>query len=76
MSIFDCWGVRFNWGDLDAWERDFRANDDSYVDNVDLVFYNGHANQNGWTLNNPDDTFLHYSEVGGAVDIYGNIDLE
>jgi hypothetical protein len=70
------WGVRFNWGDLNAWERDFRANDDSYVDNVDLVFYKGHASQNGWVLNNPDDTFLHYSEVGGAVDLYGNTDLE
>lgn len=73
------WSVNFDYGDYAAWERDFRANDDAYVDSVDLLFYTGHASQNGWTLNSPDDTNgLRYTEVGTSPgsDIYGNTDLE
>jgi hypothetical protein len=70
------WSVNFDYGDNSAWERDWRANDDSYVDGADLVFYTGHANQNGWVLNSPDDTFLHYNEIGGGLDYYGRNDME
>ena len=72
--------VRFNWGNQNAWERDFidvgqRANglDHSYLDNVDFTFYTGHANGNGWTFcSNQQDGFLHYSENprwGNNVDL-------
>jgi hypothetical protein len=70
------WTPRFNWGESAAWESDWRRNDDYYVDNVDLVFYTGHASQNGWVLNAPDDTFLNYTEVSGAADMWGNGDVE
>ena len=42
------------------------------VDNVDMVFYTGHANGDGFTFpGNNDDGFLHYSEA-----YWGNRDLE
>jgi hypothetical protein len=70
------WAVNFDWGDGNAFERDWRADDDSYVDAADLVFYTGHANSWGWNLANPDDGSMSNGEVGGASDIYGQQDLE
>lgn len=74
------WNINFNWGELAAWESDWNANDDSYVDAADFVFYTGHANSDGWVLNNPNDTFLSYTEVGASPsspnDHYGQNDLE
>ena len=69
--------VGFNWGERNAWERDFKdptlgGNDISWVDNVDAVFYTGHANDDGWVFtSDQDDRFLHYSEAR-----YGQGDLE
>jgi hypothetical protein len=74
------WHVDFNWGDANAWESDWRRNDDTWVDNADFVFYTGHANMNGWVLSNPDDGFLNFTEVGNAPatpgDLWGQSDLE
>lgn len=74
------WHIDFNWGDANAWESDWRRNDDTWVDNADFVFYTGHANMNGWVLSNPDDGFLSFSEVGGSPgkpgDLWGQSDLE
>lgn len=70
------WTVNFDWGDNNAFERDWRADDDSYVDAADLVFYTGHASAWGWNLANPDDGSLSNGEVGGASDLYGQQDLE
>lgn len=71
------WGVPFSFGDANAWEKDWRVNDDSYIDNVDLVFYTGHASPSGWQLASPDDTQLSYTEVqNGGSDFYGNGDVE
>ncbi len=74
------WHIDFNWGDANAWESDWRRNDDTWVDNADFVFYTGHASMNGWVLSNPDDGFLSFTEVGGAPanpgDLWGNSDLE
>lgn len=72
----DGWLVNFNWGEANAWESDWRRNDDIWVDAADFVFYTGHANQDGWVLSKPDDTFLSFSEVGGAADLWGQQDLE
>ena len=47
------WPINFNWGDANAWESDWDANDDSYVDAADFVFYTGHASLNGWLLVTP-----------------------
>ena len=74
------WKINFNWGDSNAWESDWRRNDDSWVDAADFVFYTGHANMNGWVLANPDDGFLDFSEIGNAPqspgDLWGQNDLE
>jgi hypothetical protein len=79
-DVFDAVGnvdARFNWGDLNAWERDFRdpafgGTDTTWIDNVDVAFYTGHANGNGFTFTSAmDDGFLHYSEAR-----WGNHDLE
>ena len=47
------WPINFNWGDANAWETDWDANDDGYVDAADFVFYTGHASLNGWLLVTP-----------------------
>ncbi|MCK5649180.1 MAG: hypothetical protein KAI22_09895 [Gammaproteobacteria bacterium] len=70
------WNVNFDWGNAAAFESDWRRNDDSYIDAVDLVFYTGHASPNGWNLFNPDDTSLNFSEVSGGSDMWGQQDLE
>jgi hypothetical protein len=69
--------VSFNFGDHAAWERDFKMNSrggnaTNYADNVDLLFYTGHANGNGFTFpGNRDDGWLTYPDAG-----YGMNDLE
>ncbi|TGY88417.1 hypothetical protein E5163_11405 [Marinicauda algicola] len=70
------WSVNFDWGDEWAWESDFHAHDDSYIDSADLVFFTGHASPNGWTMNPPDDGGINFREVRGGRDLYGNQDLE
>jgi Family of unknown function (DUF6345) len=76
----DGWLVNFNWGDANAWESDWRRNDDTWVDAADFVFYTGHANKDGWVLSSPDDGFLSFNEVGSAPatpgDLWGQQDLE
>jgi hypothetical protein len=74
------WHIDFNWGDANAWESDWRRNDDTWVDNADFVFYTGHANMNGWVLSAPDDDRLSFTEVGAGPatpgDLWGQSDLE
>ncbi len=77
----DGWTIRFNWGDGNAWESDWRRNDDTWVDAVDFVFYTGHADKDSWMLASPDDGSLTASEVGAAPaaasgDLWGKQDLE
>jgi hypothetical protein len=76
----DGWLVNFNWGDANAWESDWRRNDDTWVDAADFVFYTGHANKDLWVLSSPDDGSLTYNEVGTgpqtAGDLWGQQDLE
>jgi Family of unknown function (DUF6345) len=60
----DGWATNFNWGDANAWESDWRWNDDTWVDAADFVFYTGHGNMAGWMLADPDDSFLSFAEVG------------
>lgn len=76
----DGWNINFNWGDANAFERDWRRDNDTWVDAADFVFYTGHASMNGWVLSKPDDTFLHFNEVGSGRenpgDLWGQNDLE
>jgi hypothetical protein len=64
----DGWNTNFNWGNADACESDWDA-DDAWVDAAGLVFYTGHANLNGWLLVTPgtqDEVQLTPSVVGAA----------
>lgn len=70
------WQLNFDWGDNNAFESDWRRNDDSWIDAADLVFYTGHASPNGWNVVNPDDTFMNFTEVSGVSDHWGANDLE
>jgi hypothetical protein len=73
------WTINFEWGDYNCWESDFIANDDSYVDSTDILFYSGHANANGWMAYPPNSNFVSYTSVGtrcGTPDIWGTNDLE
>ena len=69
--------VQFHFGDAAAWERDFKdpsegGADNAYVDDVDITFYTGHADGNGFTFEGTnDDGFLHYNDAK-----WGNRDLE
>jgi hypothetical protein len=76
----DGWSINFNWGDANAWESDWRRNNDVWVDAADFVFYTGHASMDGWVLRNPDDGFLHFNEVGAGPaapgDMWGNNDVD
>jgi hypothetical protein len=69
--VADGWLLRFNRGELNAWQSDWNQHDDSYVDSVDLVFYTGHANGMGWILSALDDTFLDVTGVSGPQDRWG-----
>ena len=76
--------VDFEWGNQSAWEQDFKApsvggTDDSWVDEVDALFYTGHAGANGFTFpSSQDDGFLHFNEASttGTNDGWGSTDLE
>jgi Family of unknown function (DUF6345) len=75
----DGWAINFNWGDANAWESDWRWNDDTWVDSADFVFYIGHGNMDGWMLGDPDDESLSFAEIGlgpeNPGDLWGQ-DLE
>ena len=67
----------FDKGASEAREKDFKDNafggvDTTWVDAVDLAFYKGHANGNGWEFDTQqDDTQLRYTDGK-----WGNRDLE
>ncbi len=75
------WHIDFNWGDGNAWESDWRSDDDNWVDNVDFLFYTGHASMNGWVVAPVGgDGWLNYTEPGPGPeylgDLWGQSDLE
>ena len=75
------WQRRFNWGNQAAWKSDWISNDDNYVDDVDLVFYTGHAGPDGWMLaTGGASDWLHHNDVGATPnspsDLWGQENLE
>lgn len=62
--------ARFNWGNQNAWQRDFLDTDvtptgldQDFVDNVDFTFYTGHANGDGFVFCSEQNTgFLSYTD--------------
>lgn len=61
------------WSNSAVWEDDFVDNDNSYIDTVDLVFYEGHGWPGGFTVRPPDDYYVEWWEVQNR---WGNVDLE
>jgi hypothetical protein len=77
-------GNCFFYGNSNAWEQDFKRHDlggtnNYYVDDVDIVFYEGHGWPGGFTFKTPwghgthDDSYLTYSDAYRA---WGDRDLE
>lgn len=69
FSGHDC----FLWSNSNAWEDDWVDNNNSWIDQVDYVFYEGHGNPNLFTLHSPDDEYVSHTEVHNQ---WGDIDLE
>jgi hypothetical protein len=80
FSGHDC----FLWSNSNAWEEDFKRHDrggtnNYWVDDVDLVFYEGHGNPWLFTFKTPwgggthDDSYLRYHDARLA---WGDRDLE
>ncbi len=61
------------YGNASAWEDDFVDNNNNYIDQVDVVFYEGHGWPGGFTVRAPDDQYVQHGEVQG---FWGNVDLE
>lgn len=64
------WTGVYNWGDNNAWERDFKSvtvtggNDANYADNVDFVYFAGHGNRDGFYFGtNQTDWQVKYSDL-------------
>lgn len=82
VTEFGAAGVpaRFNWGNENAWQRDFldldvtpTGLDQELVDNVDFTFYTGHANGDGFTFCSEQNSgFLSYTDNPK----WGDLDLE
>ena len=75
------WQRKFNWGNETAWKSDWISNDDQYVDDVDFVFYTGHAGPDGWMLaTGGASDWLHFNDVGAQPnnpsDHWGRNNLE
>lgn len=75
------WARRFNWGNQNAFKSDWLSNDDNYVDDVDIVFYTGHASPDGWMLaSGGNSDWLRSSDIGSQPnspsDHWGQENLE
>lgn len=69
FSGHDC----YLYGNSAVWEDDFVDNNNSYIDSVDIFFYEGHGWPGGFTVRAPDDEYVQHGEVQG---FWGNVDLE
>jgi hypothetical protein len=71
------WTKKFIWGGNNAWEQDFKRSanggtDYNWIDAVDLAYYTGHGNPNGFTFTSShDDTWMDHSHAS-----WGDQDLE
>ena len=66
------WVKRFIWTNGNSWESDFKrnslgGNNQAWVDNVDLMFYEGHGWPGGFTFYNGDLVSCRRPTVPGAT---------
>ncbi|MCB0112767.1 MAG: hypothetical protein KDD84_01700, partial [Caldilineaceae bacterium] len=69
FSGHDC----YIYGNSAVWEDDFVDNNNSYIDQNDIFFYEGHGWPGGFTVRAPDDEYVQHGEVQGD---WGDVDLE
>jgi hypothetical protein len=55
--------VKFDRGSNTARERDFRAKDHQFADAVNIVFFTGHANADGWEMRPPNQYRLSWKPL-------------
>src|SRR5262245_52691316 len=79
----DGWTINFNWGEADAWESDWNAYNNDWVDAADIVFFTGHASKEAWLLIDATTGFsdpLTADETAPPKDpegdLWGNNDVE
>lgn len=82
----DGWVGRFNWGNSNAWEEDFKRTDkggtaNHWVDTVDFAYFTGHGSPWGFYFRSdvPDDSIVeadHYSGPDNGDMRLGMLDLE
>jgi len=76
-EMSDVSSIAFNWGDDDVFESDFvdpslGGDDSNWADNVDLMWFQGHGNADGFaTGNDQGDGFVHRNQTR-----WGDKDLE
>jgi Family of unknown function (DUF6345) len=70
----DGWIGRFNWGDANAWEQDFKrpdkgGNADAWVDTVDIAYFTGHGSPSGFYFrcDSPDDGLIECDHHSGPA---------
>lgn len=75
--------ITYEKSNAQVWESDWTTDDDRYADSVDMQWYTGHANMDGWMVTEPATgapSVLNYTafderpEVSG--DLLGHQDLE
>ncbi|MCU7851966.1 MAG: hypothetical protein KZQ80_07115 [Candidatus Thiodiazotropha sp. (ex Monitilora ramsayi)] len=77
--ILDGVAVQFSWLDANAWEQDwkdpsFSGDDQDWVDDVDMAYWQGHGSPGGFSFSgcsSNDDTFLSNSDA-----LWGNRNVE
>jgi hypothetical protein len=76
-EMSDVANISVNWSEANVWESDFKdpalgGDDSTYADNVDLMWFQGHGNPDGFATNpTPGDGFVHRTDAR-----WGNNDLE
>jgi hypothetical protein len=68
--------VKTNLGNDDVLEQHFHTHDGQFADAVDLMFFTGHANADGWKVSTPDRTRASYDPGEGPPVRFGDGKLD
>ncbi|KAH0603280.1 uncharacterized protein H6S33_007602 [Morchella sextelata] len=67
---------RYEKSNKDVLESDFVSEADTWADTVDMLFYTGHANRNGWMVAEPGtgaEMFIDYRSFGAGPEVPGDL---
>jgi hypothetical protein len=68
--------LRIDFGNKQALERHFHADDAEFVDAVNLMFFTGHADAAGWIVSKPDRIVASYTPGSGPPVRFGDGKLD